>query len=347
MIKSSGYRSPSLRALLLGLSLGMTLLAGQSCRLTGGLDETAYVVPERVRLRSSTAQAARATGELRGADPVTITARVEAEDGTPWVEVRGPGGEKGWAEARFFVRGETVEAARRLATAQRLVPSQAAGRSRAPLKLRLTPDRHHEENVAVLLPAGTLFEIIGRERRPRPVASDQGAPPAAGEGADSPPATSGSDFDDWLLVRIRDFSVVSTGWIYGGSVDIEIPPAIFYYVSGGRRITGWQKIATITGEDGRQGDHYLVLEERIAGRNPALDFDRVKVLAYDPLTRNHLTTFRQDVDGRYPVTLEMTGSRGLFHLPVVEANGQIRPRSFQIELRERSQIVVSPLASSK
>lgn len=327
------------------LIVSVQLLAGVGCRGAGTLAEPAYVVPERIRLRSSTAQAARVTDELRGADLVTITDRIEAEDGTSWVEVRGPGRERGWAEARFFVSGELVDASRRIASDYRNVQGQALGRSRAPLKLRLTPDRSSEENVALLLPAGIPLEIVARERRPRPVRgvaeTDDADFSRRRPGADGPAQTRViADYDDWLLVRIRSFSVVSTGWIYGASVSIETPPEIVYFVSNGRRITGWQRIATVTGEDGHRGDHFLVLEERISGRNPALDFDRVRILAYDPQTRSYLTPFRAEIAGRYPVAVEMNGSQGLARIPAVARDGRTREQVFRIELRENAGITL-------
>jgi hypothetical protein len=316
--------------------------AALGCSLAGPLNEKAFVGPEKLRLRSSTAQAARATDELKGADPVTITDRVEAEDGVIWVEVRGPGDEKGWAEARFFVRAELVEAARRIVDQHRNIQTQALGRSRAPLKLRLTPDRTSEENVANLLPAGALLEIIGRERRPRPASKEPIAGELEGESVES--AGNESRSDDWLLVRVRDFSVVPAGWIYGGSVGIEVPPEIIYFVSDGRRITGWQKIGTVTEEDGRTADNYLVLEERTNGAKPEFDFDRVKVLAYDPATRNYNTPFREDLSGRYPLTLNMNGSRGTFELKAADKTGQIRQLSYQIEMLEASRIRVTRIS---
>lgn len=333
--RNSIYRRGTLSAaILLAISLVTT-----GCSPSGPLSERAYVGPEKLRLRSSTAQAARMTDELKGADPVTITDRIEAEDGVIWVEVRGPADERGWAEARFFVRAELVESARRIADQHRNIQTQALGRSRAPLKLRLTPDRSSEENVANLLPAGALLEIIGRERRPRPLPKE----PIAGEIESEGGESAGNELhsDEWLLVRVRDFSVVPAGWIYGGSVGIEVPPEIVYFVSDGRRITGWQKIGTVTEEDGRTADNYLVLEERITGAKPEFDFDRVKVLAYDPVTRNYNTPFREDLSGRYPLTLNMNGSTGTFELRAADKTGQIRQLSYEIEMLDSSRIRVA------
>jgi len=331
----TGYRSRRSCHLLVSSLLLLGAIGASSCDDGGTSGEMAYVVPEKVRLRSSTAQAARVTSELRGADGVRITNRLDAEDGTPWVEVRGPGGETGWAEARFFVAADLVTSSRRLAEKYKSVQPQALGRSKATLRLRLTPDRQSEENVAILLPAGTPLEIVARERHPRPTAF------IAESEVDYPAPSAEQRYDDWLLVRVRDFSVVSTGWIYGGSVTIEIPPDIVYFISNGRRITGWQKIGTTTGEDGHRGDNYLILEEKISNPNPEFDFDRIKVLAYDPVSRDYLVPFREDLTGRYPVTLEMVGSNGSFHFTTIDRLGRSRQISYRIERGEQSRITVA------
>ena len=127
---------------------------------------------------------------------------------------------------------------------------------------------------------------------------------------------------DWQPMTSRPLVWLSTlplrvlpaGWIYGGSVGLEIPPEILYYSSSGRRITGWQMIATVKGDDGKTGEHYLVLERKVQGVDEGVDFDRVKVLAYDPESRDHYKEFSEDVMGRFPITLKMAGTRGQFQL---------------------------------
>ncbi|MFM8394031.1 MAG: hypothetical protein ACKOB4_08925, partial [Acidobacteriota bacterium] len=237
-----------------------------------------------------------------------------------------------------------VEASRRIAEKYKSVQTQASGRSKASLRLRLTPDRLSEENVAITLPAGTLLDIVTRERHARPSGRD----PAI-ETNESLPATTSTGpkneprYDDWLLVRVRDFSVVSTGWIYGGSVSIEPPPDIIYFISSGYRIAGWQKIGTVTGDDGQSGHHYLVLEEKISRVDPQFDFDRLKILAYDPTTREYTTPFREDLTGRYPLTLEMNGTRGTFRLTALDREGRQRDLQYQIELLEQARLRVTRL----
>lgn len=326
------------------LSLAVLLLA-VSCSKGSLSNESAYVVPEKVRLKNSTAQAARVVGELRTGDKVSIYERARSEDGTAWVNVKGPEGQTGWAESRFFVQGEIVNQSRKMAEEISGIQTQAIGRSKATLRLRLTPDRTTDDNTASLLPSGTLLEIVARERRPRPASLD-GKSEGTGESDDSNSKTE-MKYDDWLQVRLKDYAVLPAGWIYGGSVELEIPGEIIYYVSSGRRITGWQKLGTAHGSDNRSGDHYLVLERKVLKADERVDFDRVKVLAYDPSTRDYTTPFREDVSGQFPVSLKMEGQQGNFRIFVLDNNNQKKEIEYSVELLSGGKVKVTKLTSQK
>jgi hypothetical protein len=124
-------------------------------------------------------------------------------------------------------------------------------------------------------------------------------------------------------------------------VELEIPPEIFYFVSSGRKIIGWQKLGTATADDNESGEHFLALERRNFGADDGVDFDRVKVLAYDPSSRNYYTPFREDVDGRFPVTLRMEGARGHFEIIAVDKNGQTRKLTYGVEMPEGGKLRVA------
>lgn len=322
--------------LLAKLSVGlMAALFAVSCSRSGTLNETAYVVPEKLRLKNSTAQAARPIGELRSGDKVTITKRSKSEDGTPWVNVKSPDGQEGWAENRYFVKEEIVAESRKIADQIKDIQTQAIGKSKATLKLRLTPDRTSEDNVATLLSSGTMMEIVARERKPRPTSLDQKADSAEGAIPDGKSGDSKSDvkYDEWLQVRLKDYAILPAGWIYGGSVEVDIPGEIVYFVSSGRRIIGWQKVSTVRGDDNRSGDHFLVMERKVLNADDRVDFDRITVLAYDPVSRNYSTPFREDVLGNFPVTLKMDGQKGTFHLVAIDKkSGQKQQLEYSVEL---------------
>jgi uncharacterized protein YgiM (DUF1202 family) len=309
-----------------------------SCSQTSLSDEKAFVVPERLKIRSSTAQAARVVGELKSGDQVTVTKRANADDGDNWSMVKGPNGESGWIKSLSLVKQEIVEKSRKIADEIKDIPTQAVGKSKATLKLRLSPDRANDDNVATMLPMGTLLEIVGRERKPRPavIESKNDGKTESKEDPDN-----SVKYDDWYEVRLKDYAVLPAGWIYGGSVDLEVPSEIVYFVSTGRKFAGWQKIGTVTGEDSKSGDHFLVMERKVFGADDRADFDRVKVLAYDPETRNYTTPFREDVIGRFPVRLKMEGTRGHFQLSAIDKNGQPHNLTYSVEMLGGGKVKVS------
>ncbi|MBL8189721.1 MAG: SH3 domain-containing protein [Acidobacteria bacterium] len=319
------------------------LLLASACSGSGSLNEAAYVVPEKIRLKNSTAQAARNIGELKTGDRVTITQRSKSEDGTPWVNVKAADGQEGWAEAKNFIKEDIVAQARKMADEIKGIPTQAVGKSKATLKLRLTPDRTTEDNVAAPLPSGTIMEIVARERKPRPASLDQKADSAEGAASDSKPETK---YDEWFQVRLAGVSVLPAGWIYGGSVELDIPGEILYFASGGRRIVGWQKLGTVHGDDSRTGDHFLVLERKVLGADEQADFDRIKVLAYDAPSRNYTTPFREDVLGRFPIALKMEGQTGSFRAIVLDKNGAKHELDYTVEIAS-NKIKVAKVTTQK
>ncbi len=306
-----------------------------SCSEGARLGEKGFVVPERLKLKSSTAPASRVVGELKSGDQVTVTGHSSSEDGTPWSKVEGPGGESGWVESGYLVKQEVVEQSRKIADEVKDVPTQAIGKSKARLRLRLSPDRANDDNTATQLPSGTVLEIVARERKPRPATLDAGA--EARQESNDPEVR----YDDWYKVRLRGYTILPAGWIYGGSVELDIPAEIVYFASRGRKITGWQKIGTVTGDDSKSGDHYLVLERKTAGADEGVDFDRVKVLAYDPYSRNYSTPLREDVPGRFPVTVKMEGTRGQFHLIVIDKDKQRQKLVYEIEMLEGGKVNIT------
>ena len=295
-----------------------------------------------MRLRSSTAEAARNVGEVKSGDQVSIIER-KSEGNTTWANVSGPGGASGWIETRYLVKQEIVNASSKIAEELREIPTQAVGRSKATLKLRLTPDRTNDDNVAFPLPAGTTLEIVARERRQRPEKLEAAAKPATAQGSPTASATpSGPKYDEWFKVRLPNYSIVPAGWIYGGSVELEVPGEITFFLSTGRRITGWQKIGSVTDDTNQSHDSYLVVEKNSYDADERGDFDRVKILAYDPKRREYGTAFREDVLGQFPVILKMEGSRGQFALTGINPkDGQAAKINYTVELLEAGKAKVT------
>jgi hypothetical protein len=335
-----GKRSPA------WVGLVLLLLGVAACSRVASLSEAAIVAPERLKLKNSTAQAARVVGELKGGDQVKIVARAPGEDGTTWAQVSSADA-TGWVEARYLVKEGIVTESRRIAEQLKDIPTQAIGRSKASLKLRLTPERTSDDNVATLLPSGTLLEIVARERKPRPPQLDTRPTPTPAtnkkKNANAEPEVR---YDEWLQVRLKDYAVLPAGWIYGGSVELDLPESIGYFVSSGRRMVGWQKLGTAHNDEGGTGDHYLVVERKIFDADERVDFDRVKVLAYDPVSREYTTPFRDDVLGQFPIVLKMDGQRGQFRLKTIDKENQARELEYEVQIVERGRVKVSKPAAT-
>jgi hypothetical protein len=88
----------------------------------------------------------------------------------------------------------------------------------------------------------------------------------------------------------------------------------------------------VTGDNSKSGEHFLALERKNSGAGEGVDFDRMKLLAYDPATRNYSTPFREDVSGRFPVSLKMEGTRGQFQIITVDKNGQTQKLTYSVEM---------------
>lgn len=319
------------------LLLALMNLAACSGDATGG--ERAFVLPEKLELRSSTAKVARSVGEVKRGDQVTVLERTTEGD-TSWARVRAPQGDKGWVETRNIVSGEIVEKSRKLAEESKEIQAQAVGRLKARLKLRLSPDRAAETNVATQLPAGTAVEILDRERHPRPAQETKGEGKGSGE-AEGENASDSPQFDLWLKVRLKDNDLLPVGYIYGGSVELEIPPEIIYYVSSGRRIVGWQKINSVKDARGQESNNYLVLERQIFGADDKSEFDRITVQAYDPNAKNYYSPFRDDVKGVFPVQLKMNGNQGSFSFKALDKNHQEYKAEYTVETLEGAKLKVA------
>lgn len=317
-------RRLSVQLFMLAIFALTTLMA---CSDSERVRSTAIVALDRVRIRSSTAEAARTVGEVKSGDRVSILNQTDV-DGVAWVRIKTPDGTSGWVQTKSLVDQEAFDKSHQLADSLKDAQTQAVGRSKATLKLRLTPDRTSDENVLNVLQTATELEILKRERRPRPnLATD----------AKDTESSNDQKYDDWFQVRVKGNEVTPAGWIYGGSIELQIPPDIIYYPSAGRKIVGWMSLGETKDENGRTGEHFLVLEKEIFGKDPDADFNRIKILAYDPGARDYGTPFREDLSGRYPVKLSREGRTATLEVP----SSLHEPIIFQIQMSDAGRFQVT------
>lgn len=316
-----------------------------ACSRIGIGTETAYVISARMTLRSSTAKVFRSVGELKNGDKVTILERLE-EAGRSWARLRGPEGQTGWADARFLVSEEIVDALRQMAEEVRDVPAQGIGEAKDYIRLRLSPDRSSADNSVTRLPVGTVFEIIERQRKPRPVSLES----QSSNTEDTEDKDVEQKFDEWYKVRIKDNQVLPIGWVYGGTVRLDVPDEISYYGSAGHYIIGWQKLGTVTDAGGRSGGAYLVLEKEIFNddkdSNGTEDFNRVQIISWDAGRRDYFTPVRENIRGRFPVMLKIDGKRGEFQIQELDKTGNAQRRNCTFELADDGRVNVTGLKTS-
>ena len=149
--------------IILNLALLTFLSFLSSCSKVSLINETAFVVPEKLKVKSAVAEAPRTVGELKSGDKVTVTDRAKAEDGNSWSKINGPEGQSGWVETKNLVKEEVVLQSRKLADEIVDIPVQALGKSKAQLKLRLSADRTSEDNVMTTLVSGKPLEWCARQ----------------------------------------------------------------------------------------------------------------------------------------------------------------------------------------
>lgn len=340
------------RSVIIILCLGFSASLQLACSAVGIGTETAYVISERLELRSTTAKVFRSVGQLKNGDRVTIVERAE-QDGRSWARLRGPNGESGWSDVRFLVSEDIVEQLKDLAEGIKDIPVQATGQPKKALNLRLTPDRSTEDNVITRLPEGTTLEIIEIERKPRPANLESKSSVIAED--DNEEKDTEQKTDQWFKVRVKDNQVLPAGWAYAGSLQLDIPDEIYYHVSGGYEITGWQKIGTITDSGGRSGGAWFVFEKELYPDNKDKgvdksgneDFSRVKVISWDPGTRNAFTPFRIDLRGKFPVTLKMDGNRGQFQLKELDKSNSLQTRDGSVDLSSDGKVTITGLKASE
>jgi hypothetical protein len=70
------------------------------------------------------------------------------------------------------------------------------------------------------------------------------------------------------------------------------------------------------------------------------------VLAYDAPSRNYVTPFREDVIGRFPVTLKMEGQAGSFRVIALDKSGAKQELDYTVEISS-NKVKVTKTAATK
>lgn len=328
-------------------------LVGAGCNTLAKKDETGVVIARRAQVRSSTAVVAADLVEVNRGDVVDILGSDEVEGGERWLRVRAHDEEntEGWIEARNIMPLDVLDRARRLAEEDKDTPAQATGQLRASTNLRLSPDRMGNDNILMKLESGSSFEIVGWKRVPKPrtdEAPESDDAPKAGSAQQRPQQTAGRKQSDapkepeetnelWYKVRLApSISPAPAGWIYGKQVELTVPSDIIFYRTG-REFVAWHRLDDDPGADaaatkdkdvGKEAKpgSWVILEKSSSNDPPKIDepdFDRIYVLGYDKINKEHYTAYRSpDLKGFLPLRVEGRGDNKTFTVKIGDEGGQ-------------------------
>ncbi len=308
------------------------------------LGETAFVVPENAEIRSSTAKASRTVGSLKRGDQVTIVEKT-SEGSDSFVRITAPGNIEGWMLARNLITKSNADKSKEFATTLADIPAQATGKNRNSLKLRLTPDRSTDENVIVQLPAGLSFELVDRETRPKAVEKNAALTP---QSSLKPGATedkeSGASYEIWYKVRVVDNPIVPGGYVYGGSIELDTPYEIKYFLQPDKKIVGWQKLGSVKDEKGEEHFHYVIFEKSYNKDDEKSAFDYVHIVGFDLHNKSvaYYNVLRDSRRGTFPVIVTVEGARASFKFNALDASNQKIPVQYITETTEKGRLRATP-----
>lgn len=276
--------------------------------------EQGVVIFEKAQLLASTALVSTPVRELKRGDTVDILER-QTVNQREFVKVRyTPLGEKaveGWLESRHVLNKPLLDESNRLAKEWESIATQASGRTKDKLKLRVSPSRDSE--VLTLLPAGTRVEILGRVRNERKADVDDGQ----------------KRFDRWYKVRLGEEYLTRAGWLYADSVELTPPEAISALPGGSRRFAAWKEFGSVEDEQtARAESHYIILDKFTFSRDDEIDFDRIYIVVWKPDIHAYGSIYVESgLRGIYPMEYRKEGEIGTLTVQLIDKKaGQIPVR---------------------
>lgn len=324
--------------LLFSIACALSIANLSACKSTL-LGEAAIVVPENAEIRSSTAKASRSVGALKRGDQVTIVEKTE-ESGDQYVKVKGPGDIEGWLPARNLVTRRNAEKSKSIFETIAGIPTQAECKNRASVKLRVTPDKSSDENVIVQLPAQMTFELVSRETRPKAAATPAATKNSAKPESDEKEGTNSAGYEVWYKVRVKDNPTVPAGYVYSGSVDMDIPHDIAYFYQGGKKIVGWQRVGSIKDEKGQDNYHYAILEKSLSVPDEKSDFDYLHIVGFDPKNKSvsYYNVLRDNIRGVFPVKVKVDDRQAILEFNSLDSANKEIPVQFLVEQLDKGHV---------
>jgi len=320
-----------------------------SCRQTAAIGE-GIVSSERVQLRQSTARVQGNAGELKRGDKVTIIdqqgalLKVRAEQTNPI---------EGWLDKKDIISQSLVTKAKTLETSVKDIPTQANGKLKQDANLRLDPSRETDTNIVFMVPRDTKFEILDKKQTPAPKSKESSKDTKDTKPIDTKPITTkaknargkrvGVDeadkpkMDTWYEIRLPQEFVARVGWVYGGSVSLDIPVEISTFENSGFKFIAWHAIGTVKDKDSGEVKNYLILEKKAGSSDAEADFDRVYTLAWDPEGHSYYSIFVQsDIRGKTPLRVENEkNGNSSVTMTLLDKNGQPEDIHYEVSKNDK------------
>lgn len=331
-------------SLLIFIVVGLAIISLSACKNTL-LGEAALVLTEKMDVRSSTAKASRSIGGLKRGDQVTIVERVTEGD-TAYVRIKGPDGMDGWTDVRNLVTQQNIDKSKEIAATVAEISTQAECKNKSTVKLRLSADRASDDNVLAQLPAGTTFEIVVRETRPKATdknVSVKAAAPKAGNETDDKDNPGAASYEVWYKVRVKDNTILPAGYVYGGSVDLDYPREISYFFQEGKKIVGWQKLGAMKDGKGQDNHHYVILEKSYSATDDKSDFDYLHIVGFDPKNKSvsYYNVWRENIKGVFPLTVNVEDKRATFQFKSLDKDNKESLAQYVVEQTEKGHLKAS------
>ncbi len=282
-----------------------------ACHLTQKeIVEQGVIIAEKAPVRNSTGLVAATIKEVNRGEVVGIIERRNANQ-QDFVHVRLTGEKpiEGWIESRFIISKKIIDECNKLATEWKDIPTQATGKNKDKLKLRLSPSRNSE--VVTLLTAGTKIEVVGRVRAERQSETNDKNEKSNSESKDK--------YDTWYKVRL-DNPIIKAGWLYADSVELTPPDSITALPGAGRKFVAWQAFGEITDSETKNNEkNYIILDKYAYSKEEDIDFDRIYVVAWDTETHAYKSIhIESQVKGLYPLKVEQETSGYLFNVSLLD-----------------------------
>jgi hypothetical protein len=339
------------------------------------VNEGAVVIAERAQIRSSGAVVAADLLEVKRGNRLELLGEDNFND-EKWYNVRAfdENSTEGWIESRYVLADKLLAESQKLAEETKDIQTQATGQLRAATNLRLSPDRHSDDNILQKLKGGDTFDIIGWKRIPKPVNTEEDEKDdktknvankqdrrtrRQREKDANEPLRLDDKYETWYQVRMQPaISPAPVGWIYGKQVDLAVPADIIFYRTG-REFVAWGRLdgkadsssvdsyaqsSRDASKEGKPGS-WVILErsnrvEEPDGEEP--DFDHILVLGYDKDSQDHYKVYLSGkVKGFLPLHVNGIGDTRSFTVRIKGSDGDVRDFTFKSYKSDRGLLKVN------